>query len=84
MDAFMKEVSETFSKYRIIMAMDRASWHTKNSTGKWENIVPVFQPSYSPELNPVENVWHYIREEGGLKNETFNTLKEVELKLAEM
>ena len=28
-----------------------ASWH-----GKW---VPF--PAYSPELNPVENLWHYLR-----------------------
>jgi transposase len=84
MELFMEGVSETFNNYRIIMAMDRASWHTKNSTGKWENIVPMFQPPYSPELNPVENVWHHIREEGGFKNANFKTLKEMELKLAVM
>jgi len=83
MEIFMKEVSETFNNYRIIMVMDRASWHTENSTGKWKNIIPMFQPPYSPELNPVENVWHHIREDGGFKNKTFNSLKEVELKLAE-
>ena len=65
------------------MAMDRASWHTFIKTGKWENIVPLFQPPYSPEVNPAENMWHHIREEGGFKNATFNTLEEVELKLAE-
>jgi transposase len=62
--------------------MDRASWHT-GKTGKQENIVPLFQPPYSPELNPVESLWHLIREDGGFKNSTFNTLLDVELKLEE-
>jgi len=83
MDIFLEHVSENFNNYRIIMAMDRASWHTSLKTGKWNNIVPLFQPAYSPELNPVENLWRHIREDGGFKNATFNTLKEVELKLAE-
>jgi transposase len=80
MDIFLKEVSEKFSNYRIIMAMDRASWH-KGETPK--NIVPLFQPPYSPEVNPVENLWHHIREDGRFKNTTFDTLKDVELKLVE-
>jgi len=63
------------------MIMDRASWHISEKTNKWENIVPLFLPPYSPELNPVENLWHYIRENGNFKNTTFNSLEEVEKKL---
>ena len=83
MDIFMQEVSDAFRQYRIIMVMDRASWHTGDKIKKWENIVPLFQPPYSPELNPVESIWHLIREDGGFKNKTFNTLNEVEIKLEE-
>lgn len=82
MDIFMQGLSEEFQNYRIIMIMDRASWHTRGKTNKWENIVPLFLPPYSPELNPVENLWHYIRENGSFKNTTFNSLNEVENKLA--
>lgn len=63
------------------MAMDRASWHTGEKTKKWDNIVPLFNPPYSPELNPVENIWHHIRENYGFKNTTFSSLKSVEDKL---
>ena len=68
------------------------AWHKSITNGKWENIVPLFQPPYSPETNPVENLWHHIREDGGFtctaykvrsKNTTFNTLKEVELMLVD-
>jgi hypothetical protein len=65
MKIFLDEVSKTFSKYKIVMAMDRAAWHTSLENGKWENIVPLFQPPYSPEVNPVENMWHHLRENGG-------------------
>ena len=62
-----------------IIAMDNASWHSKEND--IENIVPLFQPAHSPELNPAEHVWEYIRENGGFKNQTFATLPEVEQNL---
>jgi len=65
------------------MAMDKASWHTGEKARKRENIVPLFQPSHSHEVNPVENLWHYIREKGGFKNRTFESLKGVENTLAD-
>ena len=34
----------------------RASWTCL------ENITPIFLPSRAPELNPVENVWQYLRQ----------------------
>ena len=37
------------------------------TTGKLlvpENITPIFLPSRAPELNPVENVWQYLRGTG--------------------
>ena len=43
MDIFMQGVSEKFDGYRIIMAMDRASWHTGNKANKWKNNVSLFQ-----------------------------------------
>ncbi|KAA6323572.1 hypothetical protein EZS27_027000 [termite gut metagenome] len=43
-----------------------------------ENIVPLFQPAYSPEVNPIESLWHPIREKGKFKNTTFYSLGEVE------
>ncbi|KAA6347420.1 hypothetical protein EZS27_005104 [termite gut metagenome] len=81
MDVFLTELSGTYKDYRIIMAMDRASWHTGEKAKKWENIVPLFQPPKSPELNPVEHLWHHIREKGNFKNHTFHSLSEVEMHL---
>jgi transposase len=44
----------------MILAMDNASWHSSKIDAG--NIVPLFQPAHSPELNPAERVWKHIRE----------------------
>ena len=81
MDIYLDEFSKQFPDYRVIMGMDNASWHSSNINKNLDNIVPLFQPAYSPELNPAENVWHYIRESGNFKNRTFNSMAEVEEQL---
>jgi transposase len=48
-----------------VLLLDRAGWHTTNTTSKLDvpdNITPIFLPSRAPELNPVENVWQYLRQ----------------------
>lgn len=82
MQIFLKEFSKTFNSYRIILAMDGASWHTGEKTKIVDNIIPLFQPPYSPELNPVEILWHHIREKGQFKNRTFSSMNEVEENLS--
>lgn len=44
------------------IALDQAGWHVANDVIIPHNISLVFLPSYSPELNPVERVWLYLRE----------------------
>ena len=45
-----------------LVIMDRASWHTTPKLDLPRNITPVFLPSRAPELNPVENVWQFLRQ----------------------
>ena len=44
-----------------VLIMDRAGWHTTARLKVPKNITPIFLPSRAPELNPVENVWQYLR-----------------------
>jgi transposase len=37
-----------------------------------KNITPIFLPSRAPELNPVENIWQYLRG-NWLSNRVFHT-----------
>jgi hypothetical protein len=56
--------------------MDNASWHSARK--KTNNIVPLLQPAYSPEVNPAEHIRQYVRENGNFKNKTFDSPDEVE------
>ena len=55
-----------------VLLLDRAGWHTTNNLDMPENITPIFLPSRAPELNPVENVWQYLRS-NWLSNRVFET-----------
>ena len=44
------------------LILDRAGWHSAHQLAVPANITLVPLPAYSPELNPVERVWLYLRE----------------------
>ena len=41
--------------------MAGAGWHTSAQLTVPDNIVLLPLPAYAPELNPVENIWAFIR-----------------------
>lgn len=53
-----------------VLLMDRAGWHTTAQLAMPANIIPVLLPPRWPELNPVENVWQYLRQ-NHLSNRVF-------------
>ena len=62
MNMFLEQVSVEFSEYFIIMQVDQAGWHTSKDLVIPKNIRLIYQPAYSPELNPVEHIWEELRE----------------------
>jgi transposase len=44
-----------------LLVLDGAGWHSSPRLAVPENIVLLPLPAYSPELNPVENVWEFLR-----------------------
>ena len=45
-----------------MVVLDKASWHAAGNLAIPGNLTLLPLPSYSPELNPVENVWQYLRQ----------------------
>jgi transposase len=45
-----------------VLVWDGAGWHTAKAVRPPANLTLVGLPPYSPELNPVERLWHYLRE----------------------
>ena len=44
-----------------VLVLDGAGWHTSPKLRVPDNISLLLLPRYSPELNPIENVWEFLR-----------------------
>jgi hypothetical protein len=44
-----------------VLIWDGAGFHTSRSVVVPANVTLLHLPPYSPELNPIENLWHYLR-----------------------
>jgi hypothetical protein len=59
----LEEISSVAGDDAIaIVILDRAGWHGAKTLNIPENICLMPLPPYSPELNPIENVWQYLRQ----------------------
>lgn len=81
MRVFLEETSKMYSHYRILMVLDSAPWHTTQKLVVPENIKLLPLPPYSPELNPTEHIWDYLREQKQFNNHIFESLDDVEAQL---
>jgi transposase len=45
-----------------ILVLDGAGYHIADDLIVPGNLTLLFLPPYSPELNPIENVWQYLRQ----------------------
>lgn len=82
MNIFIREFQKEYPNYRVIMIMDKAGWHISKDLELGTNLVFMYLPPYSPELNPAEHLWEYLRVKKGFNNNVFNSLQEVEDKLS--
>ena len=63
MNEHLKEIStQVAAGAHAILICDNAGWHqTGGDLKALDNIALLALPPYSPELNPMENVWEYLR-----------------------
>ena len=63
MQVFLDRFAATLaSGVHVALVLDRAGWHGARHLAVPPNITFVPLPPYSPELNPVERLWLYLRE----------------------
>ena len=61
-NVFLRQfTAEVPQDVHILLLWDRAGFHMSKELKVPENVTIVPLPPYSPELNPVENLWHYLR-----------------------
>lgn len=76
MNVFLKELSKQFKDDVILLCCDGAAWHKSKTLEVPKNIVLFHIPPYTPEMNPIEQIWKELRKRG-FKNEVFSTLADV-------
>ena len=59
LDVMAQEVAQTPGK-RVVLILDNAGWHKAKSLN-WHHIEPVYLPPYSPDLNPIEQLWQHLK-----------------------
>jgi len=74
MNIFREEFLKEYSDKEVLIILDQAGWHKAKDLKVPPHITLIFLPPYSPELNPVEKLWQWLRKEV-TPNHWFKTLE---------
>jgi transposase len=58
---FLDWLSQQLGEDYAILQVDQAPAHICGAINWPENILPLFQPPHSPELNPIERLWQFLK-----------------------
>lgn len=82
MQVFIDKLSSEYPNDMILLVCDGAAWHKSISLKVPDNITIIHIPPYTPEMNPIEQIWRELRTKG-FKNEVFSTLEKVVERLSQ-
>lgn len=72
-EKFLELFSQAYPEDLHIIQVDNGSFHSSLQLHLPDNIILLFQPSHSPQLNPIERLWEEIKEK--LSWELFDDLE---------
>ena len=77
MNLHLTEIARTVAPgAHAVLLMDQAGWHMTAALVIPGNISIIPLPAKCPELNPVENIWQFMRD-NWLSNRTFESYNEI-------
>jgi len=77
MNAHLAEISTQIQPgHHAVLILDQAGWHTTKGLDLPDNITLLPLPPRSPELNPVENLWQFMRD-NYLSNRIFKNYDDI-------
>ena len=79
---FIEQLCATFSESLNVLVLDNGRFHHAKSLEIPENVVLLFLPAYSPELNPIERLWQDIKAK--LFTQTYETLADMQTRVTEI
>lgn len=72
---FLKAFSEQASQDFHVLQVDNARFHTSEELALPDNVMLLYQPPYSPEVNPQEQVWSWLK--GKMAGEIFASVEDL-------
>jgi transposase len=77
MQAHLAEISDAVAPdAHAVLVLDQAGWHVSGRLAVPDNITLLPLPPRSPELNPVENLWQFMRQ-NWLSNRIFDSYDDI-------
>lgn len=74
-EKFLELFAQAYPEALHLIQIDNAGFHNSFNLNVPENVILLFQPPYSPEVNPIERLWEYLKEQ--LKWQTFENLEDL-------
>jgi len=60
---FLDQLADKYPNHLNVIQLDNGKFHQSSRLKIPDNILLIFQPPYSPELNPIERIWLHIKQE---------------------
>lgn len=76
---FLWEVSRFLGRSVAVMQLDRGAFHRAKGLEWPDNLIPLFQPACTPEVNPIERLWEHLKAQ--LRWENCQSLDELRQRL---
>ena len=60
---FLEQLAEKYPTHLNVIQLDNGKFYHSSSLKIPDNILLIFQPPYTPELNPIDRIWSHIKQE---------------------
>lgn len=80
--AFLDTLSVQLGEDVALIQLDQAKAHQALALHWHENLIPILQPAHSPQLNPIERVWQFLKAQ--LKGENFANLSALKARIQQL
>jgi transposase len=74
-EKFLELFASEYPEDLHLIQVDNGGFHNSLNLSIPENVILLFQPAYSPEVNPIERLWGYVKEQ--LKWLRFDQIEEL-------
>ena len=62
-EKFLELFASEYPEDLHLIQVDKVGFHNSLNLTIPENVILLFQPAYSPEVNPIERRWGYVKEQ---------------------